>query len=145
MSPVSQLATFRQTVETALQSAWVAAGYDSTALTFANVATDPTGFPLWARATIRFADSGGELTMGNAGVGANELRGVVLVQLFAPVATGTGAILAAVDVIRDVLNRATFAPARCGVPTLTEPQEDPETPSWVMALVSVGFSYIDAL
>lgn len=145
MSPVSQLAQFRATVEQAIQTAWMAAGYPAAALTFANVAYDPTGQAIWARATIRYADIAGELTMGGAGVGANELNGVVLVQVFAPVATGTGTLLAAVDVIRDVLNRATFAPARCGVPSVTEPDPDPETPSWAMVLVSVPFSYIDAL
>lgn len=149
MTTTSHLAALRAAIENAALTAWTNAGYDAAALNFSNSHFEPKNLDLWGSVSIKFG-TGIMLTQGtHAEGGANELAGVVMVQLFVPSGTGSGDIVAAADVLRDCYNRLHIqtetVDASFGAPSASEPAQDRADPTWYMMVVSAPFSFIDAL
>lgn len=146
MTPPTPLQDFAAAVEAYVLDWWENdAGYDPTALSFSGLATDPQGLSLWGRVTIRFG-SGSLMTQGEVGAAANEISGVVLIQLFTPSGTGEGAITTAADYMRAALNRIVIGNGQFMVPAPTgQPETDSEDSAWQTMTVSAPFVLIETV
>lgn len=135
------LKSFEVAVVQAFNTAWTTAGYPSNSISFANSDFDPKGQAIWASFSIKYGMSLMNTMGKHAQGGANLIAGVAYTQIFVPQETGTGDLVAAADVVRDLFERARIGNGVFGTASANDiPGPNPEDTAWQMLVVSAPFS-----
>lgn len=134
----SGLATQAAALKSAIESGWAR----RTPIAWPNVSFVPPSDEAWLGVDVLWAGAA-IATMGGAGIGSNQLGGLVQLAPSVPRAQAAGELLALVDACRDLFNRKTIGACRFGAAGAPVPYNAGE--DWYSVAVRIDFDLMETI